>query len=71
MGALFFEKKLTIIHRNDLQMFLFGTIEVGKRADLLLVNNNPFEDIANIKNILGVMASGRWYEKVVLQKWID
>ena len=52
-------------------MFLFGTIEVGKRADLLLVNNNPLEDIANIKNILGVMASGRWHEKVVLQKWID
>ncbi|UCF86134.1 MAG: amidohydrolase family protein [Desulfobacteraceae bacterium] len=48
----------------------FGTIEVGKRADLLLVNNNPLEDIANIKNILGVMASGRWYEKAVLQKWI-
>ena len=52
-------------------MFLFGTIEVGKRADLLLVNNNPLEDIANIKNILGVMASGRWYERAVLQKWID
>jgi len=49
----------------------FGTIEVGKRADLILVKNNPLEDIANIKNILGVVASGRWYEKAVLQKWLD
>ena len=37
----------------------FGTIEVGKRADLILVKNDPFEDIANIKDILCVMASGR------------
>ncbi len=49
----------------------FGTIEIGKRADLILVNSNPLEDIANIKNILGVMASGRWYEKAELQKLID
>jgi imidazolonepropionase-like amidohydrolase len=49
----------------------FGTIEVGKRADLILVNGNPLEDVANIKNILGVMASGRWYEKTVMQKLIN
>jgi len=49
----------------------FGTIEVGKRADLILVKNDPFEDIANIKNILCVMTSGRWYEKAEMQKWID
>jgi hypothetical protein len=48
----------------------FGTIEIGKRADLTLVNDNPFEDVANIKNILGVMASGRWYDKTMLQKFI-
>jgi imidazolonepropionase-like amidohydrolase len=49
----------------------FGTIEVGKRADLILVNDNPLEDVANIKGILGVMASGRWYDKAILQKFID
>jgi hypothetical protein len=38
----------------------FGTIDVGKRADLILVNNNPLEDVANIKDIRGVMAAGRW-----------
>jgi len=49
----------------------FGTIEIGKRADLILVEDNPLEDVANIKNILGVMASGRWYNKRMLQKFVD
>lgn len=49
----------------------FGTIEIGKKADLILVEDNPLEDVANIKNILGVMASGRWYDKTMLQKFID
>jgi imidazolonepropionase-like amidohydrolase len=49
----------------------FGTIEIGKRADLILVNDNLLEDVANIKNILGVMASGRWHDKTTLQKFID
>ena len=49
----------------------FGTIAIGKRADLLLVKDNPLEDVANIRNILGVMASGRWYDKTMLQKMIE
>lgn len=48
----------------------FGTIEKGKRADLILVNENPLEDIAHIKDLRGVMAAGRWYEKAALQKMI-
>lgn len=46
----------------------FGTIEVGKRADLLLVNENPLEDVANLKGLRGVMAAGRWYDKAALQE---
>jgi imidazolonepropionase-like amidohydrolase len=48
----------------------FGTIEIGKRADLILVKKNPLEDIANIKKILGVMAAGRWYSKATLKDMI-
>ncbi|MBT3387860.1 MAG: amidohydrolase family protein [Desulfobacula sp.] len=49
----------------------FGTIEKGKRADLILIKNNPLENVSNIKNIVGVMASGRWYDKAMLKKLIE
>ena len=48
----------------------FGTIEVGKRADLILVEENPLGNVANIKNLRGVMAAGRWHSKEKLQEMI-
>jgi len=48
----------------------FGTIEVGKRADLLLVNGNSLEDIGAIRDLRGVMAAGRWYSREVLDQLI-
>jgi len=41
----------------------FGTIETGKRADLVLLDGNPLDDIANIAKISGVMARGHWYSR--------
>jgi imidazolonepropionase-like amidohydrolase len=38
-----------------------GTIEKGKRADLILLNANPLEDIAATDNRAGVMLKGRWH----------
>lgn len=40
-----------------------GTIEVGKRTDLLLVDANPLEDISAASKIAGVMMRGRWVGK--------
>ncbi len=38
----------------------FGTIEVGQRADLLLLNRNPLDDVRNVSARAGVMVRGTW-----------
>ena len=48
----------------------FGTILPGKRADLLLVEQNPLEDVANTRKIGGVMAAGKWYDRKALASMI-
>lgn len=48
----------------------FGTIEIGKRADLILLEGNPLADITNTESILGVMAMGKWYPQEELLKMI-
>lgn len=45
-----------------------GTIEVGKRSDLLLVEENPLEDIAAISRIAGVLVRGRWIDSVEIHE---
>jgi len=46
----------------------FGTIEPGKRADLLLLSGNPLEDLANVDRIEGVMVRGRWYPRAAIDE---
>ncbi len=38
----------------------FGTVATGKRADLLLVDANPLDNIRNLERRSGVMVRGRW-----------
>jgi imidazolonepropionase-like amidohydrolase len=48
-----------------------GTIEKGKDADLVLLMNNPLEDIKNTKSIAGVMTKGNWYPKKELNSMLE
>ena len=44
----------------------FGTIEQGKRADLLLLDANPLADITNLRKLSAVMRDGRVIDRNVL-----
>lgn len=48
-----------------------GTIEKGKRADLILLNANPLQDISATENRAGVMLKGTYYTQTELNKWLD
>lgn len=37
-----------------------GTVAVGQNADLVLLDANPLESIANSRRIAGVVPRGRW-----------
>lgn len=46
----------------------FGTVAVGRRADLILTNSNPLEDVANVADRAGVMVRGNWLPEEVIQQ---
>jgi len=41
----------------------YGTIEIGKKADLVLLNKNPLENIQNSESIDGILLNGVYYNK--------
>lgn len=45
-----------------------GTIAVGKRADLLLLDANPLLAITNTRRIAGVIDDGRWLSRAELDE---
>lgn len=48
----------------------WGTIEKGKRADLLLLDGNPLEDIRNTSRIEAVVLGGRWLDREERERMI-
>ena len=49
------------------QQDLLGTIEVGKLADLVLLEANPLEDITNTRKIAAVVVGGKLFSHSALQ----
>ena len=49
----------------------FGTVAVGRRADLLLLEANPLEDIARTERRAGVMLGGRWFPESEIQDRLE
>lgn len=49
----------------------FGTVAVGTRADLVLVERNPLEDISAVARPAGVMLRGRWLNRTALDVRLD
>jgi imidazolonepropionase-like amidohydrolase len=39
-----------------------GSVEVGKRADLVLVEGNPLKNISDIRRVVSVVSDGRMYD---------
>lgn len=47
-----------------------GTIQKGKRADLILLEADPLDDITNTQRRNGVMLKGKWYTQAELTRWL-
>jgi imidazolonepropionase-like amidohydrolase len=45
-----------------------GVVAAGRRADLLLLDANPLDSIANSSRIAGVVVNGRWLPKAGIDK---
>ena len=40
-----------------------GTVEVGKDANLLLITDNPLQQIQALRQVEGLVLAGHWYDK--------
>lgn len=50
---------------------MVGTVEVGKFADLILLDANPLEDIKNTRRISGVFVNGIWLDKQLMDTMLS
>jgi imidazolonepropionase-like amidohydrolase len=48
-----------------------GTVEKGRRADLILLDGNPLENISNTEKRAGVMLKGKYYTQAEMNEWLD
>jgi hypothetical protein len=48
-----------------------GTVAVGKRADLVLLGENPLKDIGAVTSLAGVMIGGHWFTRGDIDARLD
>ncbi len=48
-----------------------GTLEMGKEADIAILDKNPLQDICNIRTVTAVMSNGNYYESRPLWEAVD
>ncbi len=48
-----------------------GTVETGKRADLILLDGNPLSDLSVLAHPAGVMVRGRWMPRGEIRRKLD
>lgn len=46
----------------------FGSLSAGARADMIMLNANPYDNIENLFDQSGVMAAGRWYSRAEIDE---
>tara|TARA_B110000208_G_C11799870_1_gene441492 strand:- start:700 stop:2772 length:2073 start_codon:yes stop_codon:yes gene_type:complete len=62
----------TIIPAKAMGLDLFtGTLEIGKEADIAILDKNPLIDISNIRTVSAVITNGNYYESNPLWKAAD
>ncbi len=50
---------------------IFGTVQTGLEADLVLLDGNPLQNIENSRRIHGVMIRGRWLSRQDLGRLLE
>lgn len=50
---------------------VFGQVAEGMKADLVLLDGNPLEDLANAQQIAGVMRHGRWLPRAAIEERLE
>jgi imidazolonepropionase-like amidohydrolase len=62
----------TIIPAKAMGLDLFtGTLEIGKEADIAILDKNPLIDISNIRTVSAVITNGNYYKSNPLWKAAD
>ncbi|HEY6941449.1 amidohydrolase family protein [Dokdonella sp.] len=56
-----------LLHRVAPTAIESGTVGIGRRADLVLSERNPLDDLSTLRRPLGVMVDGRWHDATELR----